>query len=351
MKNNIPKVPTWRKIFEDLQREFATRDLKCGDPFYSLRDITQKYQTSEITAKRAFSELAAKGFIKKIPGKGTFVQKNSSIHEIILLLPENHRSMIYYDILRGVSEAAQETGISLTTITNDLSLAEVPPDRGFIFIEGVYVSDAEALKKFGKNVVAVHFPTPLKSCSTVGIDFEKGACLAVKHLLDLGHKRIAMIGGNVSGVWFTSRYEGYLRALRSRRINMDLKLIKETTGENMEEDRKALQELMEMNDPPTAIFAGTDVRAFHLLGYCAENGIKVPEQLSIVGFDNSEGAGYSTPPLTTIDTHRIRLGCEAVYLLVDLINGKREKCHLEIEPTLIQRQSAAPIKQIAKQNS
>ena len=139
------------------------------------------------------------------------------------------------------------------------------------------------------------------------------------------------------------RFEGYLKGLRSKRIGIDMQMVKETSGLKPEEDFQAIEELLSLNNPPTAIVAGNDSRALNILEYCGKNGIKVPEELSVLGFDNVPDGANSKPPLTTMDTQNKRLGKESVYLILDLINGKlRSEQNVFITPHLVLRKSTAP---------
>ena len=106
----------------------------------------------------------------------------------------------------------------------------------------------------------------------------------------------------------------------------------------------ALKELLSLPSPPTAIFAGNDYRAMHLLEYCRENNLGVPEELSIVGYDNIAESALTSVPLTTIDTHLEELGARGVNLLMEMMVEGRKKTRKDIviKPDLVVRESSRP---------
>ena len=191
-------------------------------------------------------------------------------------------------------------------------------------------------------MVILHSTDKDDDCGTVGIDYEKGAYLAVRHLLEQGHRRIAFLCSMITSDYCLPRFEGYVKALESAKIGLDLKIVKESIGD-IEGDLWNMELLMNLKNPPTAIFTVNDGKALHALKYCEENNIRVPEELSIIGFDNIPEASFTSPPLTTMNTQIRRLGREAVYSILNMVNGKQKELHKLIIPKLKIRKSTAPL--------
>ena len=169
-----------------------------------------------------------------------------------------------------------------------------------------------------------------------------GADLAVKHLLSLGHRRIAAITGPRGWIATEERVRGYHAALGSAGILAEPQLVVEANFE-IEPGLRAARQLLDLHDPPTAVFAFNDNIAIGVLQAARERGIRVPEDLSVVGFDDVEYAEIVTPPLTTIRQPLAEMGRMAVSLLERLIEGQRiEALHVELRTQLIQRGSTAP---------
>lgn len=174
---------------------------------------------------------------------------------------------------------------------------------------------------------------------TVLTDNLGGGLLATQHLISLGHKRIACLTGPSSVSPSAQRVNGYKQALQEAGLPYDESLVCRgdyTAAAGWTHGR----ELIKMANRPTAIFACNDMMAIGVLRAAAETGIRVPEDLALVGFDDIELAAYANPGLTTIAQDKQKIGETAVNLLVEKIgdqeiNGRREF----LQPTLVVRKS------------
>ncbi|HZQ65993.1 MAG TPA: LacI family DNA-binding transcriptional regulator [Gaiellaceae bacterium] len=169
-----------------------------------------------------------------------------------------------------------------------------------------------------------------------------GARAATDHLLRLGHRRIGLITGFPGWTATEERREGYKAALAAAAVPFLPELVVE--GEfDAETGYTAARRLLELPDPPTAIFASNDNMAAGALRAAAERGLSVPGQLSVVGFDDTELARILSPQLTTVRQPMEELGRTAVSLLNRLIEGQRiEALRVELSTKLIVRESTGP---------
>ena len=169
-----------------------------------------------------------------------------------------------------------------------------------------------------------------------------GADQASRHLLGLGHRRIAAITGPRQWLATEERRRGYHAALASAGILPDLSLEIEADFE-IAGGMRAASELLGRPDPPTAIFAFNDNLAIGTIKAARAHGLRVPEDISVVGFDDSELASLITPELTTVRQPLAEMGRTAVNLLRRLLDGQRvETLHVELGTRLVVRGSAAP---------
>lgn len=169
-----------------------------------------------------------------------------------------------------------------------------------------------------------------------------GADEAVRHLLQLGHRRIGAITGPRDWVATEERRRGYHAALAAAGILPDLTLEIESDFEITGAPRAAA-ELLDRPNPPTAIFAFNDNLAIGTIQAARARGLQVPEDLSVVGFDDSESAPLITPALTTVRQPLAEMGRTAVNLLRRLLDGQRvETLHVELGTRLVVRDSTAP---------
>jgi len=149
------------------------------------------------------------------------------------------------------------------------------------------------------------------------IDNEQGGFLATKHIIDNGHKKIAFVSGNLERASFNLRFEGFKKAMAFNNIPIKECYVK--TG-GLENGYEFVSDLLKLDTPPTAIVFGNDANA--LLGYKAVNdaGLKIPDDVSVVGFDDIAMAKFSDPPLSTIMVYKEEIGSIAVRKLLDEIN-------------------------------
>jgi LacI family transcriptional regulator len=176
----------------------------------------------------------------------------------------------------------------------------------------------------------------------IHIDNQEGARTAVRHLLDLGHRRIAHIAGEWSQEDAHTRLQGYWEALADAGVKPDSKLVVRGTFET-ESGYAAMLELLERTDDFTAVFSAGDQMAFGAHLALFQQGIRVPGEISLIGFDDHPESAFHTPPLTTIRQPNVEIGMAAGTGMVRLLNGLTP--HLPLfRPELIVRESTAPIK-------
>lgn len=175
----------------------------------------------------------------------------------------------------------------------------------------------------------------------VGGDNQGSAQTAVEHLISLGHKRIAFIQGLPDTPTGTKRLAGFQHALRLAGLPIDPSLI--VPGDyTMNAGRAGMIALLELENPPTAIFCANDLVALGALETAKQHGYQIPRDLSIVGFDDIEEAKHALPPLTTIRQPPRRLGTVAADTLIERLKGRTEPRRISLEFQLVVRGSTAP---------
>ena len=156
----------------------------------------------------------------------------------------------------------------------------------------------KALRRHFPVVLLIAGPEP--GVDVVSVDDRSGAYRAVKHLIDLGHRRIGILNpwSNTSN---NEKYEGYQRALAEAGIPLDRELVVATNGHYATHGYYALDNLMSIRKPPTAVFSHNDSLAIGALRWCHRNGRRVPQDLAIMGYDNIEFTEYAEPPISTMN--------------------------------------------------
>ena len=189
-------------------------------------------------------------------------------------------------------------------------------------------------------VVAVDPHAGPSDLPTVDSQNLEGAAKATEYLIGLGHRRIGFLAGRPDLESARLREEGYRRALAEAGIDFDPELVK-VGGYAPETAREAARQLLSLEDRPTAIFAANDLSAITTMEVAQSAGLRIPRDLSVIGFDNIPESALTDPPLTTIDQSIQDMGWEAARLLISLIEKPDEvdEVHVRLPTKLVVRQS------------
>lgn len=199
------------------------------------------------------------------------------------------------------------------------------------------------LAGFGKKVPIVISGRRLKAGGVFSLPIEdrEGAVLATKHLIDLGHRRIAFIAGTVDHPDAEERLGGYRRALSDAGIPYDTKLV--VPGDWHEEGgAEATKRLLESKVPFTALFCVNDQTAYGACLALHRSGLNVPRDVSVVGFDDLHASEYRVPPLTTVRQSIRLLGERSAEAMLELLNGRKPKVASPAVELMVRESTAAP---------
>ncbi len=276
---------------------------------------------------RAMQHTGRIGVITPFFTAPSFIQRLRGIAET--LSPENYELVIYTvdsnDHLQGYLSSLPLTGNLDGLIILSLPIGE---------------NEVRRLIDHNLPTVLIEYPYPKLNC--VEIDDVEGGYMAANYLLKKGHRRIAFLGDTDLPEYsihpVSLRLKGFRRALKEARIKLPDTFVRLATY-SQEQTRKVAKELLNLPEPPTAIFAATDFQALGVLKAARQLNIQVPEQLAVIGFDGLDMAEYAD--LTTISQHLDESGRLAVEILLAQIESpSRPPKHVKISLTLIERQTA-----------
>ncbi|MBD1538322.1 MULTISPECIES: LacI family DNA-binding transcriptional regulator [Pseudarthrobacter] len=257
------------------------------------------------------------------------------------------------EIIEGVERVAQLAGYG--TVVSSLSLdgsrirpwlANVAERKSDGLLMAVYQLDAkqiQRIKSLGIPVVLIDpVGQPGPDLMTVGAANWDGGYSATQHLLQLGHKRIGMIGGREDLQCSSAREDGYSSALRRAGIQVDPALM--VPGDfSIESGEAATRKLLQLEDRPTAIFTGNDDQALGAYRAARAAGLSIPDDLSIVGFDDIPAAEWVEPGLTTVRQPVVQMAETAMRALLRHLDGDEElPQRIELGTELVVRGSTAP---------
>jgi LacI family transcriptional regulator/LacI family repressor for deo operon, udp, cdd, tsx, nupC, and nupG len=252
-------------------------------------------------------------------------------------------------VVEGAEQTAQEAGYSVF-----LSSSHNNPNREIAVVEtfrrrrvdAIIVTSSRVGSLYSSQLDQIEIPVVLinnqeegEYLHSVAVDDLQGARLAIEHLLALGHRRIGYIGATDRPKSNGRRLAGYRAALAQCGLICDPALVlSSATGSDIERGRVGLESFLAAG--VTAVFCYNDLMAIGLLLACHQHRVAVPQELSVVGFDDIEPALYTTPPLTTIRQPRLKLGQLAMTMTLDLLKGQETQDRI-LPCELVERESTS----------
>ncbi len=222
-------------------------------------------------------------------------------------------------------------------------------------VDGVAIMTSEMdeslIEVFGRRNIPLVFldtGTPAPGVSCVKIDYQSGVDDAMEHLTSLGHRSIAFISGPLSLASARTRFQAFQKSSAQQHLTKSPALIQEG-NHRVDGGHAAMQRILESGARPTAVFASNDLTAIGAMGAISEFGLRVPRDISVIGFDNIQLSAYTMPPLTTLSLPRAEIANAAFRALLEAQSPNAKKptpgrAH-PITPELILRKSTAPIRQ------
>ena len=257
------------------------------------------------------------------------------------------------EIIKGVEQVAREN--DLAVVLSEMQGRRTP---GRSWVDGVLarrptgviavmsdLSDGQRALLKSRNIpLVVVDPTgePLHDTPSIGATNWSGGLTATRYLLGLGHRRIGVIGGPESVMCSRARLDGYRAAMDEADVAVDPRLLRHGNFHVLDGTTEG-RALLGMADPPTAIFAGNDLQALGVYQAAREARLHIPEDLSVVGFDDLPVASWVGPPLTTVRQPLVQMAIAGARLALRIARGEQpSQTRVELATELVIRESTAP---------
>jgi len=304
----------------------------------SITDVARLANVSTATVSRVLNDnsrvrpqlrervLQAMEDLQYVPSGIARSMRRQSTKTIGLIIADI-RNPFFTEMVSAIEDAAYRNRYTVLLGSSDdeiekeqLYLAALARERisGLILVP---VSEDPANYIFGHPMplVFVDRSVPGAQADSVTLDNERGGYAATRYLIELGHRRIGLVATPTTHSVGDERRAGYVKALREFNIPVDQQLIR--CGDHPKEHGgyEAVQELMALPSPPTALFAVNNVRTVGMLQAIHDSNLRLPDDLSVIGFDDSPWLSLLTPPLTTVRQPIYEIGSEAVRLLMQRI--------------------------------
>lgn len=328
----------------------------CGLSVASVSRVLAKadYPVSEGTRQRVLRSARELNYTVNTMGK---MLKNQSTREIGVIVP-NISNPCYAGLVQGMQAVAIRNDYhvllynsfrdSETERRNIRMMLEKRVDGILLVSIGGETDILERVNRLNCRLITVEQPLP--GCALhVGYDYEKAGALATKHLIEHGHRQIAFLGARLDRPSRVQMLNGYQKALRESGIEEEPEYIWLADAEaeqgsvfEIENGRAAVQSMLALNRRPTGCVCLNDLTALGAMEAIRDAGLRVPEDMSVIGFDNISYSALSTPKLTTIDQHAGRMGELAMQMMIDqLRDPNTAQSAIELEPNLIKRASVS----------
>lgn len=340
-------LPKYKAIAKFLIQKIQKGEYKKNTFLPSESELSKMFKVSRVTIRQALSILVNENLIKPIAGVGSVVindtpgkisldenttEKSKNIY-FVLILSKNVKwgieNPFYAEIISGAEQKIREKGYHLLfTLYEDVKRASDLSElmikkhiNGFLLVGDMDEKFINLVKKSGLPAIVVNNPIGEKyELPTVINDDFRGGFEATKFLYNTGCRRIACIKGPSTSTSCEERFKGYISALKNLGLEVQQNLIVEGNLE-FESGYDAVRKILSSKIMPDGIFAINDTMAIGALKFIIEKGIDVPNEISIIGFDNIAQSSQVVPALTTVDVQRKDMGYIATEKLIEFIEN------------------------------
>jgi DNA-binding LacI/PurR family transcriptional regulator len=315
-----------------------------GTKVPSERDLAEELTVSRTTVRNAVLALTARGLLERSVGQGTFVRRKQGLRVAprastgtlgyVVCKEKSSRRPIaseafYFDVFLGIEEETAHSGRhTLFTYLDDFDSEELEVFRSFLEkVDGLVVEEArnseflQQLKASGIPVVLLAPTASQEGMDLVTMDLAEGARKAVQYLRGLGHERVGVINGPLRLDSARTRFLAWRQAMEESGASADERLSDGDEGWSAEAGYTAMARLRKRCPDMTAVFCANDLLAIGALSALSELGVRVPEDVSVIGFDDTELARHASPPLTTMKIHSRDMARSAARRLLERVES------------------------------
>lgn len=350
-------MPKYFRLKEYLKEQMKRGAITPGSQLPSENMLVDQFKISRHTVRKALRDLEVEGLIFREQGRGTFcaypaTAKGQTVAVVTTYISE----YIFPAVIRGIEEVLSAAGcLLLLASTGNAKSKEATCLENLLQqkIAGLIIEPTQSarengnlayyreLEKRGIPYLMLHAYYPELDPAYIIMDDEKGGYLATQHLIQLGHRRIAGLfkADDLQG---HKRRDGYLKALQEHRIEPRPELIGAfETEELYSYPYQFARNILKQSPPPTGMVCYNDQVALIVLEALREEGVKVPEEFSLISFDDSSLAVASEIKLSGVKHPKVAMGRQAARLILDMLENKAHKPRLIYQPELVLRASCA----------
>lgn len=358
-------VPKYKTLYFHIKEDILSGSYKAGEKLPCERDLCAKYGVERVTLRHALELLDNEQMIEKKTGIGSFVRQVDQI-------PIKAKKTILFSMRRHVNDIMHNVHASNAMLF--FTLEQLCHKHGYTLIYAGVETDEVSVLNFEKptlaGVMLISYHTEASTQGTIetGVpticvnhyapnaisilpDNEKGIGDGVRYLNERGHSRIGFITGDLVMINARERLNGYKHALFDLGLPVDDELIREGAW-TFDSGVRATKELLALDNPPTAILTSSDEMALGAMEAIHQAGLSIPQDISVLGFDNIDVGRYCAPSLTTIGVSVEQIAELSLDSLEVAARSAKDACGnagyiIRTPTTIIERASVAPRKQMS----
>ena len=364
-------MPLYQQVALDIRRKIISGEMPVGSQLQPHRELAVSYGVSMITINKALSGLVSEGVLYSRVGRGTFVLNRPADNDgnaaMLGFVLRDLSSPFFSLVAHAAQQRADELGYGLLFSSSSNRLdREEEQIRRFrdLGVSGLIIASMNRTYRISEPIQALHdagIPYVMVSYTDgadvpfIGMDLDSAGYLAAQHLLAMGRQRIGYVGDKFGSIMCELRGRGYRRALEQAGLPIDPALQFEYPFEGEWNDYRSgytvAERILNLPEKPDAMFVFNDLGALGVLDGLLDRGVRVPEDIAIVGLDDIELAGRARIPLTTVRQPVDRIGAMAVDNILARLRGDQTPVRQLLPPELIVRKSSGAVMPDAEDNS
>lgn len=357
--------PKYQELADDIRSKILSNEYPIGTSVPPELKLQESYQVSRHTVRQAFALLVNEGFLRKEKGSGTYVDSkfkdknhDESKHKTIGVITTYLSDYIFPSIIRGIEEELQSNDFSLllASTNNNLQQEQKCLENMLVqHVDGLIIEPTKsnmynpnlsyylALKEAGIPIVMINAYYEMIDLPFIGVDDTLAGFTATNYLIDQGHQKLAVII-KIDDLQGKLRMKGFVKACEERKIAFDANNIYTYDTENKAEVlAQAEKELLINQRGVTGVVCYNDEIANKLVQQLSAAGKRIPEDLSIIGQDDSYLSTAGEVQLTTLTHPKEQMGAAAAAFIIDAVNKNKIGENIVYTPTLVERLSVQNI--------
>jgi GntR family transcriptional regulator, arabinose operon transcriptional repressor len=355
MASKSSRVVKYQKVKETLAGEIERGKYTLGERLPSEKQLAEQFSVSIITVRQAVEALSREGFVEKIQGSGTYIRhlRPAIERKIWAFVVPDLKELWYASVAEGIEEVSRAAGIAVVVVGTDQEEESGENIRRIVTMgaDGLIIAPSSSRRPESTSLLELSMAgVPFVFCGDyvteveaprVLWDYRGGARMGVEHLLAQGHRRIAFLSHPATNP-SQAMWEGYRAALTGAGADpwpprgLQAKSFEQT------DLYRAARDLLALWPRPTAVFCAHDSVAQYMCQAAADAGLKIPEELSVVGFYGFHLARTGDFPLTTVAVPTYELGQEAGKILLRMMMGGSVNPEVILPSTLRLGRTTAP---------